>query len=228
MRHFQEDLLSGKCGRGAFKSAEILIVCSFENHNQTLMNQDIGQPLPAAYISIDEDTKASGFTMASDIYTCSLLKTLAAAKPGGKFLELGTGTGLSTAWILDGMDTHSTLVSIDNDARFLQIAQKHLADDPRLALVHADGQEWVSAHLDERYDYIFADTWHGKYLLLNQVLDMLNPGAFYIIDDMLPQPNWPDGHDQKALKLIEYLDSRKDLAVTKQVWATGIILAVKR
>lgn len=191
------------------------------------MNQDIRQPLPAAYLSIDEATKASGFTMASDIFTCSLLKTLAAAKPSSKFLELGTGTGLSTAWILDGMDSHSTLVSIDNDARLLEIAQNHLGSDPRLSLVHIDGEDWVNAHLDEKYDYIFADTWHGKYLLLDEVLNMLNPGAFYIIDDMLPQPNWPQGHEQKATNLIEYLDGRRDLAVTKQVWATGIILAAK-
>ncbi|WP_353720705.1 class I SAM-dependent methyltransferase [Dyadobacter sp. 676] len=192
------------------------------------MNQDIRQPLPAAYLSIDEATKASGFTMASDIYTCSLLKTLAASKPGGTFLELGTGTGLSTAWILDGMDAHSALVSIDNDANFLEIAENHLGSDPRLTLVHTDGGDWVKAHPGEKYDYIFADTWHGKYLMLDEVLDMLNPGAFYIIDDMLPQPNWPEGHDRKASKLIEYLDTRPDLSITKQVWATGIILAVKR
>lgn len=191
------------------------------------MNQDIRQPVPDAYFAIDEATKASGFTMASDIYTCSLLKTLAASKPGGRFLELGTGTGLSTSWILAGMDAHATLVSIDNDARFLDIAGEHLDADPRLTLVHADGEDWVQGHLSERYDYIFADTWHGKYLLLDEVLDMLNPGAFYIIDDMLPQPNWPEGHDQKALRLIDYLDSRTDLAVTKQIWATGIILAVR-
>lgn len=32
-------------------------------------------------------------------------------------------------------------------------------------------------------DFIFADTWHGKYLMLAEVLDMLNPGGLYIIDD---------------------------------------------
>lgn len=191
------------------------------------MDQQIRQPLPAAYQSIDHATRASGFTMASDIDTCSLLKTLAASKPGGRFLELGTGSGLSTSWILDGMDAHARLVSIDNDARFLDIARTHLGSDPRLTLVEADGEEWVRANPDQKYDYIFADTWHGKYLLLDEVLNMLNPGAFYIIDDMLPQPNWPEGHDRKALKLIDYLESRTDLAITKQVWATGIILAVK-
>ena len=191
------------------------------------MNQDINQPVPDAYYTIDAATKASGFTMASDIYTCSLLKTLAASKPGGRFLELGTGTGLSTSWILAGMDANATLVSIDNEAGFLDIAREHLGADPRLTLVHTDGEDWVQGHRNEKYDYIFADTWHGKYLLLDEVLDMLNPGAFYIIDDMLPQPNWPDGHDQKALRLIDDLDRRTDLSVTKQIWATGIILAVR-
>jgi predicted O-methyltransferase YrrM len=191
------------------------------------MTQDINQPLPKAYVSIDAATKESGFTMASDIHTCSLLKTLAASKPGGDFLELGTGTGLSTAWILDGMDANANLVSIDNDQAFLKIAEDHLGEDQRLTLVHTDGAYWVEGNRGNKYDYIFADTWHGKYLMLDEVLEMLRPGGFYIIDDMLPQPNWPEGHDLKAKNLIDYLDSRKDLVLTKQVWASGIILAVK-
>ncbi|MCE6987606.1 O-methyltransferase [Dyadobacter sp. CY323] len=191
------------------------------------MTQDIHQPLPKAYQAIDVATKESGFTMASDIYTCSLLKTLASSKPGAKFIELGTGTGLSTSWILDGMDEGSTLTSVDNEAAFLKIAEDHLGSDPRLTLVHSDGADWVASHSGEKFDYIFADTWHGKYLMLDEVLDMLNIGAFYIIDDMMPQPNWPEGHDVKARNLEDYLDSRSDLVVTKQIWATGIILAVK-
>jgi len=191
------------------------------------MNQEINHPLPKAYTEIDLATKASGFTMASDIQTCSLLRTLAASKPAGKFLELGTGTGLSTAWILDGMDGDSTLVSIDNEADFLAIAKKQLGEDPRLTLTLMDGGEWVEQHKNEKYDYIFADTWHGKYLMLEEVLEMLNKGGYYIIDDMLPQPNWPEGHDLKAIKLIEDLEKRPDLVLTKQVWATGIVIAVK-
>ena len=57
---------------------------------------------------------------------------------------------------------------------------------------------------------------------------MLNPGAFYIIDDMLPQPNWPEGHQEKAIKLIEDLEKRNDLLITKQCWATGIVIATKK
>ncbi len=192
------------------------------------MNQDINQTFPKAYQQIDDATKASGFNMASDVLTCSLLKTLAASKPYGRFLELGTGTGLSTSWILDGIDENSTLISVDNDEQFLNIAKTFLGDDKRLDLVLSDGGEWLENNREKKFDYIFADTWHGKYLLLDEAIEMLNPGGLYIIDDMLPQPNWPDGHQEKAIKLIADLESRKDLHLTKQVWATGIVIAVKK
>ena len=192
------------------------------------MTEEIKQPFPEDYIEIDDATKVAGFTMASDVLTCSLLRTLAASKPSGKFLELGTGTGLSTAWILDGMDEGSTLISIDNDPAFLEIAKQFLSTDNRLSLVLTDGDKWIEENKGQKFDYIFADTWHGKYLLLDEVLAMLNKGGLYIIDDMLAQPNWPDGHQEKAIKLVSCLEAKDYLLLTKQVWATGIILAVKK
>lgn len=192
------------------------------------MNQDINQPFPKAYQQINDATKASGFEMASDVLTCALLKTLAASKPAGRFLELGTGTGLSTSWILDGIDECSTLISIDNEDKFLNIAKTFLEDDKRLELVSSDGGDWFENNKEKKFDYIFADTWHGKYLLLEEAIRMLNKGGFYIIDDMLPQPNWPEGHEEKAIKLIADLESREDLHLIKQVWATGILIGVKK
>lgn len=192
------------------------------------MTEEITQQFPKAYADIEKATKTSGFTMASDVLTCSLLRTLAASKPAGKFLELGTGTGLSTAWILDGMDNDSSLISIDNELKFLQIARQFLGTDKRLNLLITDGGEWIENNRHQKFDYIFADTWHGKYLLLDEVLSMLNKGGLYIVDDMLPQPNWPEGHDEKAMGLIKSLEMREDLFLTKQAWATGIIVAVKK
>src|SRR5579859_4855425 len=129
------------------------------------MTTTIEQPYPSAYLAIDRSTIDSGFNMASDILTCSLLRTLASAKPSGKFLELGTGTGLSTSWILDGMDSSSTLVSIDNNSSYQSIAKDHLSGDKRLSLVSIDGGDWIASNMHLKFDYIFADTWHGKYLL---------------------------------------------------------------
>nr|WP_068890822.1 class I SAM-dependent methyltransferase [Pedobacter panaciterrae] len=192
------------------------------------MIEEIKQTYPKAYLAIGEATKNTAFSMASDVLTCSLIKTLACSKPGGNFLELGTGTGLSTSWILDGMDKTSTLISIDNDSNYLSIAARFLVQDKRLDLHCIDGGEWIEHNLNMKFDYIFADTWHGKYLMLDEVINMLKPGAFYIIDDMLPQPNWPEGHHEKAAKLIEVLEQRKDLSIAKQCWATGIVIATKK
>ena len=191
------------------------------------MTDEINQKIPETYVAIDIATKGCGFTMASDILTCSLLRTLASSKPSGKFLELGTGTGLSTAWILDGMDSNSTLISIDKEEEYLSIARKYLGEDKRLSLMLSDGEVWVKNNLGQKFDYIFADTWHGKYLLLDEVLEMLDRGGLYIVDDMLPQPNWPEGHQEKAIEFVKRLEGKEDLSLTKQNWATGIIIAVK-
>jgi predicted O-methyltransferase YrrM len=53
------------------------------------------------------------FGMASEPLVGALLRALAASKPGGRLLELGTGTGIATAWLLDGMDADATLISVD-------------------------------------------------------------------------------------------------------------------
>ena len=192
------------------------------------MTEEISQQYPPAYNHILKATAIAGFTMASDVLTCSLLRTLAASKPSSKFLELGTGTGLAASWILDGMDMNSLLVSIDNEEKFLKIAKEYLGNDRRLELICMDGAEWFEQNNQQKFDFIFADTWHGKYLLLEEALGMLNKGGIYIIDDMLPQPNWPQGHAEKVATLVQYLDTRKDLALTRQLWATGIIIAAKK
>lgn len=192
------------------------------------MSASISPRAPKKYTDILRATQAACFSMSSDLLTGGLLRTLAATKPGGRFLELGTGTGLSTAWISEGMDRQSSLISIDNEDRFLNIARQYLGDDHRLEFILSDGGAWIEQNKHLTFDYIFADTWHGKYLLLEEVLSMLNPGGLYIIDDMQPQPNWPDGHSEKATNLIKTLEERDDLFLTQQDWATGIVIGVKK
>jgi predicted O-methyltransferase YrrM len=192
------------------------------------MIEQIVQQHPTAYDSIKKATEALGFLQMSELSTCTLLKTLAASKPSGEFLELGTGTGLATAWILDGMDEESTLISLDNDETLLAVAKENLGVDKRLTLIATDGNQWIKKNAKMRFSFIFADTWPGKYMMLEETLAMLSPGGIYIIDDMLPQANWPEGHAGKVANLIAYLDSRADLILTKMAWASGIVIAVKK
>lgn len=183
---------------------------------------------PAAIVGIWADSRACGFTMASEPLTCSLLRTLAATKPAARFLELGSGSGLSTAWLLDGMDAASSLITVDNDEALLAILKKHLGADPRLTVACADGDDFLRSLKGQRFDFIFADTWAGKYRLLDEALALLNPGGLYVIDDMLPQPNWPEGHAEKVADLVATLERREDFRLTKLSWASGVMLAAKR
>lgn len=192
------------------------------------MIEETVQGHPKAYDSIKKATEACGFLQMSEISTCTLLKTLAASKPVSKFLELGTGTGLATAWILDGMDQGSTLVSLDNDETLLSIAKENLGIDRRLTLICTDGGDWIRKNNRQKFSFIFADTWPGKYTHLEETLEMLETGGLYIIDDMLPQANWPDGHADKVANLLSYMDEREDLVLTKMGWASGIVIAVKK
>ncbi|WP_341228501.1 class I SAM-dependent methyltransferase [uncultured Arcticibacterium sp.] len=180
---------------------------------------------PLSYLKIKEEAE---FDMASDKNICSLLRTLASSCQGGAFLELGTGTGLSTSFILDGMRKDAKLTSIDNEEVLLRIAQKYLGSDSRLTLINSDGGEWLRQNLNKKYDYIFADTWHGKYLMLEETLNMLNEGGFYIIDDILPQDSWPKAHFEKTSRLLETLQERDDLVMTHLDWGSGVVIAVKK
>ena len=91
-----------------------------------------------------------------------------------------------------------------------------------------DDYEISGIHVWSKFSFVFADTWPGKYLLLDEVLEMVEKGGIYIIDDMLPQANWPTGHGEKAAELIADLDSRDDIILTKMGWATGIVIITKR
>lgn len=183
---------------------------------------------PDVLAQIEKETKALGFKMASEPQTGSLLRMLASSKPKGKFLELGTGTGLSACWILEGMDQESTLVTVENDESVLAVARQYLETDKRISIHLSDGKDFIDERQGQTFDFIFADTWPGKFNHLDETLALLAPGGFYIIDDLLPQSAWPKDHAPKVPKLIETLERRSDLFLTKLNWATGIIVATKR
>lgn len=191
------------------------------------MNDTMVARIPEQYKKIREATTELKFTMASDLYTGSLLKTLAASKPSGRFLELGTGTGLATAWIVAGLDNKSSLRTIENNSLLIDVAKKYITDN-RVEFLLTDAYEWIKEYKGEKFDFIFADAMPGKYDLFDETIGILKNGGLYIIDDMLPQPNWPLGHDKKAEEFINKLEERNDLLLTKLNWSTGIIIISKK
>ncbi|HTB45367.1 MAG TPA: class I SAM-dependent methyltransferase [Acetobacteraceae bacterium] len=182
---------------------------------------------PAALPAILERTMALGFPMASEPRTGAILRVLAASKPGGHLLELGTGTGLSAAWLLDGMDRDATLVSVDIDPGPQAVARDILGADPRLHIVTEDAASFLRRQAAASFDLVFADAMPGKYEMLDAALALLRRGGLYVIDDMVPQANWPEGHASKVPCLVANLAAREALRIVSLAWSSGLVVAAR-
>ncbi len=192
------------------------------------MNESNILDIPKDYNQLLKKADEIGFNMPSDLYIGSLLKTLLCSKPGGRFLELGTGIGLSLSWMIDGMDENSRLITIDNDPQLIDVNMQFFGHDDRVQILCEDGASWLQQYSGPPFDLIFADAWPGKYSDIEITLDMLKVGGIYGIDDMAVQSNWPDGHQDKVDRLVTYLEQRDDFNITKMSWSTGVVIAVKK
>ncbi|MER5762028.1 class I SAM-dependent methyltransferase [Streptomyces sp. NPDC002082] len=188
---------------------------------------DTPNQLPAALPLLRTKAAAAGFTLSSEDRTGSLLAALAAGRPGGRILELGTGVGEGIAWLLSGMDGASRLTTVELDATVQAVAREELGADPRVTFVAGDGGTWLEDFDGAPFDLVFADTWPGKFTHLDRALELVAPGGTYLIDDLLPQPGWPEGHQPSVERLLAELDAREDFRCVRLAWASGLLMAVR-
>jgi predicted O-methyltransferase YrrM len=182
---------------------------------------------PSALDAILNETGALGFNMASEPKVGALLAAIAATKPGGRLLELGTGTGHGTAWLLFGMDATSCLDTVDNDATIAAVAKRHLGSDRRVTFHVMDGADFLHQAPRGQFDLIYADAWPGKFSHLDDALALLKTGGIYLIDDLLPQTNWPEGHAPRVPALIANLEHRHEFVTARLAWASGLMMVVR-
>jgi len=194
---------------------------SFPDRNELDMNP------PAQLAAIEAATETLGFDMASVPETGALLRALAASKPGARVLELGTGTGIATCWLLDGLDDKGRLVTVEINPVVQQVAKIDLGYDPRISFVEEDAVAFLRHAPQAAFDLIFADALPGKFSELDDALSLLADDGVYIVDDLLPQDSWPEGHAPKVPAFIENMKSRDALEVEYWEWSSGILLAQK-
>jgi len=184
--------------------------------------------LPNHYQAIQAASRSLKFQQISEDEVGVLLRLLVSSKPKAKVLELGTGTGMGLAWIVDGLDTEGELISVEKDPTLLDIARQFFGEDPRIQLVNEEASSWIEAHKDLQFDLIFADTWAGKFSDLELVLNMVKPNGFYLIDDLNYQAHWPKRHQEKVLFLVEKLKCHPDFFTFPIDVGTGLLLLCRK
>ncbi|MGH6641444.1 MAG: O-methyltransferase [Bradyrhizobium sp.] len=191
------------------------------------MDETAFQPPPKPLETIMAETRGLGFQSWCWPQVGALLRVMASLKPGGRLLEIGTGTGVGTCWLLDGMDASARLATVDINAKVQSVARSHLGADPRLTLLCEDGAAVIRREPTGSFDLIFADGGAGKHTLLDEALALLRPGGIYICDDTKPHPMWPPEHAIKIPPLMEALAARQDFRRVYIDWSSGVVVMVK-
>jgi predicted O-methyltransferase YrrM len=191
------------------------------------VNEQTNLNPPAVVADLLREAERLKFRLSCEPLTGSLLRTLAASKPGGLLLELGTGVGVGTAWMLAGMSPDARLITVDNEG-IQEVARRHLGGDSRVTFQTEDAGPLLQRLTPGSFDLIFADAWPGKFICLDEALRLLKRGGLYVIDDLLPQPTWPEDHAPKVERLLAELQGRDDLVMTRLDWSSGIVVATRR
>jgi len=170
-----------------------------------------------------DSAAAAGFTQQGAVEVARFIGALTRLTGPRRALELGTGMGLTTYHILSNLPPDGVLDSVESDQALIEVAKKVVGGDNRLRLHNRLGEDFIGEALEaDKYDLIFADTWPGKYFLLNEVLRMVKPGGIYVIDDMNRSDDWPDGHGEKARSLLAHLQGLKGWSFSYYTFGTGV------
>ncbi len=171
---------------------------------------------------------AAGFTQQGAVGVARFVGALTRMVEPRRALELGTGMGLTTYHILNNLPADGLLDSVESDHELIEVARAIVGADERLRLHNKLGEDFIAeAFGSEKYDLVFADTWPGKYFLLDEVLQIVKPGGIYVIDDMNHSKEWPDGHEEKVQSLLNYLTSLKGWSFSYYTFGTGIGIGQK-
>ncbi|MGH3695339.1 MAG: O-methyltransferase [Pseudonocardiaceae bacterium] len=167
------------------------------------------------------------FIMSCTPRTGVLLRTLAASKPGGNILELGTGAGVGSAWLLAGMNPDARLHTVEAQPTNSAIARSVLMDDPRITLHCLDAQGFLDSWDGPPFDLAFVDCRPGKFYGRAELVELLAPGGLYVVEDLLLQATWPADHQPRVDSFLGQIGDEPDLYVTQLQWDSGLIIAAK-
>jgi predicted O-methyltransferase YrrM len=149
-----------------------------------------------------------------------------AVAQGGRILEIGTGVGVGTAWMVAGLNGRRdvNLVSLEIDS-VLSDAARSLALPDHVEILTADALEALPAL--GMFTFIFADAAAVKYQNIDLVLQALRPGGLLLIDDLTATPDASEQQGAEKSELRRRLLNNPELCAVEMDWASGLVLTSK-
>lgn len=184
-------------------------------------------PLPDLVAQASTNAVLMGFAMSCDDDVGRLLAVLAAAvPPDGRILELGTGAGVGTAWLVHGLGvrTDVKIITVEID----QVTASAATEAPwpgYVSLIVGDAVE--IARSSGLFDLVFADAPGGKWDGLDVTIAALRPGGHLLVDDMSPAAFVDSKHELKTAEVRARILGDPSLASVELAWSTGLILSTR-
>ncbi|MEO4053889.1 methyltransferase domain-containing protein [Solibacillus sp. CAU 1738] len=117
-----------------------------------------------------------------------LLSVLVGQVKQGKILEVGTGYGVGSSWIISTIAPSVEFISIDNSEEKIALVSD-VIKGPQVEFVCGDWQEIINKG---PFQFIFADAAVVKNKEAEMLVSTLGNGGMVLLDDFTPEEHWPE------------------------------------
>jgi predicted O-methyltransferase YrrM len=125
-----------------------------------------------------------------------VLAVLAASRPRGRLAEIGTGTGVGSAWVASAMGPEALFVTVEVDDDRAAACARLFADLPNVRVLHGDWHEVLPP--EAPFDLLFFDGGGWKRSPPAQMraeseraLELVAAGGIVAMDNLTPEHLWP-------------------------------------
>ncbi|MGD0019312.1 MAG: class I SAM-dependent methyltransferase [Candidatus Limnocylindrales bacterium] len=190
------------------------------------MPEPVPSHVPERVREAGERAAAIGFEHSSEPGIGRVLMTLAAAvRPGGRILEIGTGMGVGTAWLVEGLATRTDveLVTIEFDPQRARLA----AEAPWPPFVRpVVGDALVELGGLGTFSLVFADAEGGKLYGLDLTMAAVETHGLLILDDRRFQGRNP-AIEEGVVRARRQLLADHRFVCAEMNWSSGVLLATR-
>lgn len=168
----------------------------------------------------------------------ALMRVLAAAADTRAAVEIGTGSGVGSLYLLSGMHPDGVLTTIDPEVENQRAAREAFAEakirSPRVRTIAGQPREVVRRLTDHAYDLVSFPA-HDPYALdlFEQARRLLRPGGVLVVShalfhDRVADPTARDASTQSVRALLKAVTESEDLAASLTGSGDGVLAAVLR
>ena len=155
------------------------------------------------------------------------LRQLAHQIKAQSVVEVGTGSGVGSLWLLEGMLSSGTLTSIDDEMEHTSIAKIALAEadiaQPRFRLITNSVMDVMTKLTDRAYDLVvFRHNPEDLSFAISEAHRILRSGGVFVIDNFFGGGKVPDPA-QRDPKTIALRDAGKSIKGDTDSWVTSLV-----